>query len=65
MTNRLEILESITVKHVGRPSLTVLLVRIFAHVDEGQDDERGFIGKRQRAGVLGAGGLVLEMGEDQ
>jgi len=64
MTTGWRIFGKIT-SHTSGGVAEVLLVRIFAHVDEGQDDERGFIGKRQRGWGAGCWGLVLEMGDDQ
>ena len=48
MTKRLEMLGEIAGQHFGEAIAEVLLLRVFAHVDEGQDDDGGFVGQRQR-----------------
>ena len=48
MTKRLEIWERSEVRDFGDTVAEVVLLGIFAHVVEGQDDDGGFVGERKR-----------------
>ena len=48
MTNRLESLERVGGEVLGDAVAEILLLGVVAHVDEGQHDDGGFVGQRQR-----------------
>ena len=48
MTNRLEMLGEIGGEDFGEAVAEIVLFGVFAHVDEGQHDDGGFVGQRKR-----------------